>query len=113
MINRETQSYLLLGLKLKEISAIAQVRLLNNINYKWYYEQNKYDLNIFDHCHKCNKDNTFLHKLIECENYEYKRIDSGLPIKENKMLDIFDILEKPNLKKCKNFINYILYTLSG
>ena len=47
--------------------------------------------------------------MIECEIYKYKRIDSGLPINKNKMLDIFEILEKPNLKKCKNFINYILY----
>ena len=113
LLEKGVQKYLILGLSLKEVCVIAQIRLLNNKNCKLVYDKIKYDLDYCDHCHKCNKLNTIFHKLIDCEMYLNKRLEFLLPIKDNNNLDIFAILETPNLINCKNFIRYVLYIIKN
>ena len=91
---------------------MAQIRLLNSNNYRLCLNQDIYRFSNNSHCHLCNKNNSFLHMLIECAYFKQKRVDLKLPLNAEYNLNLFLILEEPNLKLINKLLaltKHVLY----
>ena len=105
--------YLISKLTLRLRRLLAQIRLLNKHNNRICIDYETFKFNDQLYCHRCNRNNNLLHIIIDCENFREKREDLMLPLIENGNLDLFVILEDPDLKNIKKFlslIKHILYT---
>ena len=110
-LNKELQQYQKLNLPLKFLQIISQFRLLNNKNPRIILDATLYKLNKDTYCYLCSKSNSFLHMIIECYCFSYKRKSLGLPLKDNCNLDIFHILENPNKKMLNKFISLVKHII--
>ena len=97
LVNDKLQNYLKLKLPINLLGLIAQIRLLKIYCTILIINATLYKLNDSHNCNYCNKQDTFLHSIIDCQFFLNKRLSLCLPCNSEQKLDIFKILENPNL----------------
>ena len=104
------QNYLTLRLPIRLYQAIAQIRLLNLYNCRLNIEGDIYRFKENTVCHACNVNNSLFHMIKECEVFQSKRNSSLLPM-NGECVDLYRILEAPDLKILSKFYMYLKHIL--
>ena len=90
---------------------LAQIRLYNLYNPRLIIESKVISLKDESYCNYCGKQDTLFHSIIECKYYSEIRKNFELPFLVNEKLNLFYILEKPNVKVVKQFVKYLVSVL--